>query len=162
TARIVHGTGTRSGDKGFFFPPTLLRADDARQAGAVHEREVFGPVATLLPYDASAAAASDIVALGGGILVTSIYSDDAGWVGEFLASGGGAAGRVYVGSESSAAEAPGSGAALPQALHGGPGRAGGGEELGGLVGVKLYLQRVAVQGSKTLVNEVAGIAGVTA
>jgi oxepin-CoA hydrolase/3-oxo-5,6-dehydrosuberyl-CoA semialdehyde dehydrogenase len=163
TARLVHGTGKRidgtgaPAGKGFFFEPTLLRADDARNAGAVHEREVFGPVATLLPYDAKAATASEIVALGGGILVTSVYSDDAGWVGEFLAHGGGAAGRVYVGSEGSAADAPGSGAALPQALHGGPGRAGGGEELGGLVGVKLYLQRVAIQGSKTLVNEVAGV-----
>lgn len=163
TARLVHGSGKRIAGtgapegKGFFFEPTLLRADDARQAGAVHEREVFGPVATLLPYDASAAAASEIVALGGGVLVTSLYSDDASWVGEFIANGGGAAGRVYVGSESSAADAPGSGAALPQALHGGPGRAGGGEELGGLVGVKLYLQRVAVQGSKALVNEVAGV-----
>jgi oxepin-CoA hydrolase/3-oxo-5,6-dehydrosuberyl-CoA semialdehyde dehydrogenase len=97
------------------------------------------------------------VALGGGILVTSVYSDDTDWVRDFITSGGGAAGRVYVGSESSAADAPGSGAALPQALHGGPGRAGGGEELGGLVGVKLYLQRVAVQGSKNLVNEVTGV-----
>ncbi len=163
TARPVHGTGKRidgtgaPDGKGFFFGPTLLRMDDARHAGAVHEREVFGPVATLLSYDASAAAASEIAALGGGTLVTSVYSDDAGWVGDFLANGGGAAGRVYVGSESSAADAPGSGAALPQALHGGPGRAGGGEELGGLVGVKLYLQRVAVQGSKTLVNEVTGV-----
>jgi len=163
TARLVHGTGKRidgmgtPAGKGFFFGPTLLRADDARHAGAVHEREVFGPVATLLAYDASAAAASEIAALGGGMLVTSVYSDDAGWVGDFLENGGGAAGRVYVGSESSAADAPGSGAALPQALHGGPGRAGGGEELGGLVGVKLYLQRVAVQGSRTLVNDVTGV-----
>ena len=163
TARLVHGTGRRidgagaPAGKGFFFGPTLLRTDDPRRAGAVHEREVFGPVATLLSYDASAVAASEIAALGGGTLVTSVYSDDAGWVRDFVASGGGAAGRLYVGSESSAADAPGSGAALPQALHGGPGRAGGGEELGGLVGVKLYLQRVAVQGSKALVNEVAGV-----
>jgi 3,4-dehydroadipyl-CoA semialdehyde dehydrogenase len=163
SARIVHGSGKRIDGagapegKGFFVEPTLLRADDARNAGAVHEREVFGPVATLLPYDASPAAASEIVALGGGTLVTSVYSDDRGWVGEFLAHGGGATGRVYVGSESSAADAPGSGAALPQTLHGGPGRAGGGEELGGLVGVKLYLQRVAVQGSRSLVDEVVGV-----
>ena len=163
TARLVYGTGQRIDGisapegKGFFFAPTLLRADDARQAGAVHEREVFGPVATLLSYDASAVAAAEIAALGGGMLVSSVYSDDAGWVRDFLTSGGGAAGRVYVGSESSAADAPGSGAALPQALHGGPGRAGGGEELGGLVGVRLYLQRVAIQGSKTLVNEVTEV-----
>jgi len=161
-ARIVHGTGERidgagsPAGKGFFFGPTLLRADDARTAGAVHEREVFGPVATLLPYDGNAADAAAFAALGGGTLVTSVYSDDTSWVGDFLAHGGGATGRLYVGSEGSAAEAPGSGAALPQTLHGGPGRAGGGEELGGPVGLKLYLQRVAVQGSKVQVDGLVG------
>jgi oxepin-CoA hydrolase/3-oxo-5,6-dehydrosuberyl-CoA semialdehyde dehydrogenase len=161
-ARIVHGTGERTdgagapAGKGFFVQPTLLRADDARQAGPVHRREVFAPVATLLPYDGSAADAAAIVALGGGTLVTSAYTDDAAWAGDFVARGGGGTGRIYIGSEASAGDAPGSGAALPQALHGGPGRAGGGEELGGLVGVKLYLQRVAVQGSKTLVDGIAG------
>jgi oxepin-CoA hydrolase/3-oxo-5,6-dehydrosuberyl-CoA semialdehyde dehydrogenase len=161
-AKIVHGTGQRidgtgaPAGTGFFFAPTLLRADDARAAGAVHEREVFGPVATLLPYDGSAADAAAIVALGGGTLVNSIYSDDSAWAGDFHAHGGGATGRVYIGSGGSAADAPGSGAALPQTLHGGPGRAGGGEELGALVGLKLYLQRVAVQGSKRLVDSVVG------
>jgi oxepin-CoA hydrolase/3-oxo-5,6-dehydrosuberyl-CoA semialdehyde dehydrogenase len=157
-ARIVHGSGERTdgagapAGKGFFLQPTLLRGDDARNAGPVHQREVFAPVATLLPYDGSAGDAAEIVALGGGTLVTSAYTDDAAWAGDFVAQGGGGTGRIYIGSESSAADAPGSGAALPQTLHGGPGRAGGGEELGGLVGVKLYLQRVAVQGSKTLVD----------
>ncbi len=157
-ARIVHGSGERTdgagapAGKGFFLQPTLLRTDDARNAGPVHQREVFAPVATLLPYDGSAGDAAEIVALGGGTLVTSAYTDDTAWAGEFVARGGGGTGRIYIGSESSAADAPGSGAALPQTLHGGPGRAGGGEELGGLVGVKLYLQRVAVQGSKTLVD----------
>ena len=162
TVRVIEGSGRRvdgagsPAGKGFFFAPTLLRADDARNAGAVHEREVFGPVATLLPYDGSASDAAAIVGLGGGTLVTSVYSDDTVWVGDFLAHGGGSTGRLYVGSEGSAAEAPGSGAALPQTLHGGPGRAGGGEELGGIVGLKLYLQRVAVQGSKTQVDSVVG------
>ncbi len=157
-ARIVHGTGERTdgagapAGKGFFLQPTLLRGDDARNAGPVHQREVFAPVATLLPYDGGAGDAAEIVALGGGTLVTSAYTDDTAWAGDFVARGGGGTGRIYIGSESSAADAPGSGAALPQTLHGGPGRAGGGEELGGLVGVKLYLQRVAVQGSKTLVD----------
>ena len=161
-ARIVHGSGERAdgagapAGKGFFVQPTLLRSDDARSAGPVHEREVFAPVATLLPYDGTAAEAVEIVALGGGTLVTSAYTDDAGWAGEFVSRGGGDTGRIYIGSESSAADAPGSGAALPQTLHGGPGRAGGGEELGGLVGVKLYLQRVAVQGSRPLVDEIVG------
>ena len=76
-----------------------------------------------------------------------------GWSSPILVGG-----RVYVGSQSSAGETPGSGAALPQTLHGGPGRAGGGEELGGLVGLRLYLQRLAIQGSKTLVDELAGVA----
>ncbi|HEV2844474.1 MAG TPA: 3,4-dehydroadipyl-CoA semialdehyde dehydrogenase [Thermoanaerobaculia bacterium] len=162
SARIVHGSGERTDGagsppgKGFFVQPTLLRSDDARNAGPVHDREVFAPVATLLPYDGSATEAVEIVALGGGTLVTSAYTDDASWAGDFVARGGGGTGRIYIGSESSAADAPGSGAALPQTLHGGPGRAGGGEELGGLVGVKLYLQRVAVQGSKSLVDELVG------
>ncbi|MEA2562000.1 MAG: 3,4-dehydroadipyl-CoA semialdehyde dehydrogenase [Acidobacteriota bacterium] len=163
-ARIVHGGAKRIDGvgapegKGFFLAPTLLRSDDARNAGPVHDREVFGPVATLLPYATSAAEAADIMAMGGGTLVTSVYSDDAGWIGEFLARGASSTGRVYVGSLSSAGETPGSGAALPQTLHGGPGRAGGGEELGGLVGLRLYLQRLAIQGSKSLVDELAGVA----
>ena len=163
-ARIVHGGAKRIDGvgapegKGFFLAPTLLRSDDARNAGPVHDREVFGPVATLLPYDATATAAAEVMALGGGTLVTSVYSDDAGWIGDFLVRGASATGRVYVGSQSSVGETPGSGAALPQTLHGGPGRAGGGEELGGLVGLRLYLQRLAIQGSKTLVNELAGVA----
>jgi 3,4-dehydroadipyl-CoA semialdehyde dehydrogenase len=162
TARIVLGSGERTdgagapAGKGYFVQPTLLRSDDARGAGPVHDREVFAPVATLLPYDGTAAEAVEIVALGGGTLVTSAYTDDAAWAGDFVARGGGGTGRIYIGSESSAGDAPGSGAALPQTLHGGPGRAGGGEELGGLVGVKLYLQRVAVQGSKSLVDELVG------
>jgi oxepin-CoA hydrolase/3-oxo-5,6-dehydrosuberyl-CoA semialdehyde dehydrogenase len=84
--------------------------------------------------------------------VTSVYGDDPEWLGSFVEAVGGYTGRVYVGSEAAAGEAPGSGIALPQSLHGGPGRAGGGEELGGLVGVKLYLQRVAVQGARPLVE----------
>jgi 3,4-dehydroadipyl-CoA semialdehyde dehydrogenase len=161
-ARIVAGTGERAdgpgspAGKGFFFPPTLLRCDDPRGAKAIHRHEVFGPAATLLPYDGPAAGAAAIVALGGGTLVTSVYSDDAAWFGEYARHGAATTGRIYWGSEQSAPEAPGSGIALPQSLHGGPGRAGGGEELGGLVGVKFYLQRVAVQGSKAQVEGLAG------
>jgi 3,4-dehydroadipyl-CoA semialdehyde dehydrogenase len=161
-ARIVHGSGERTdgvgapAGKGFFLQPTLLRCDDGWNAGPVHQREVFAPVATLLPYDGTAGDAAGIVALGGGTLVTSAYTDDAGWAGDLVARGGGATGRLYIGSESSAADAPGSGAALPQTLHGGPGRAGGGEELGGLVGVRLYLQRMALQGSRALVDGLVG------
>ena len=156
-AARIHGAGAPEG-KGFFLAPTLLRSDDPAAAGPVHDREVFAPVATLLPYDATAGSAAEIMAMGGGTLVTSVYSNDAAWIGEFLARGAESTGRVYIGSEASAGEAPGSGAALPQTLHGGPGRAGGGEELGGLVGLKLYMQRVAIQGSRSLVDSLSGTA----
>jgi len=161
-AEIVHGTGRRAdgagapAGQGYFFPPTLLRADDARGAEAVHRREVFGPVATLLPYDGSPADAAEIVALGGGTLVTSVYGDDPAWIADLLAGVGSSTGRLYVGTEASSSDAPGSGIALPQSQHGGPGRAGGGEELGGLVGVALYMQRVALQGHRAEVDRLAG------
>jgi 3,4-dehydroadipyl-CoA semialdehyde dehydrogenase len=163
-ARLLVGTGERAegignpAGKGFFFPPVLLRADDPKNAAAVHQREVFGPVATILPYDGSAAAAAELVALGGGTLVTSLYSDDASWAADFFAGAASTTGRLYWGSAASASEAPGSGIVLPQVLHGGPGRAGGGEEVGGLVGLRPYLQRVAVQGSKGLLEGLAGVA----
>ena len=162
-ARLVHGTGHRTDGagsppgKGWFLAPTLLRAEDAAGAGPVHRREVFAPVATLLPYSGAAPDAGEIVALGGGTLVTSAYSDDPAWLAQFAGAVGPVTGRLYVGSEGSAAEAPGSGIALPQTLHGGPGRAGGGEELGGLVGVKLYMQRLALQGSRATVERLAGL-----
>ncbi|MEM7350391.1 MAG: 3,4-dehydroadipyl-CoA semialdehyde dehydrogenase [Acidobacteriota bacterium] len=165
TARLVQGTGRRCdgvgspAGKGYFLAPTLLETDDSKAAGAVHEREVFGPVATLLPYDGDAATAAEIVALAGGTLVTSVYGDDAGWLETFLSDVANTTGRVYVGSAESAEAAPGSGVALPQTLHGGPGRAGGGEELGGQIGVELYLQRVALQGSRPLVEQLAGMDG---
>lgn len=96
------------------------------------------------------------------MLVTSLYGDDEEWLRAFLAHGASHAGRIYVGSTASAAEAPGSGVAFPHALHGGPGRAGGGEELGGMAGVRLYMQRVALQGARSLIDSVtAPVAGET-
>jgi oxepin-CoA hydrolase/3-oxo-5,6-dehydrosuberyl-CoA semialdehyde dehydrogenase len=142
---------------GYFVPPTLLRMSEGADDGEVHRREVFGPVASVIPYDGTAAEAARIVGLGGGTLVTSVYSDDVTWLGEFLPAVAAHTGRVYIGSEGSSEVALGSGAALPQALHGGPGRAGGGEELGGFVGMKLYLQRVALQGERNLLEQVAGV-----
>lgn len=151
----IDGLGAEPG-RGFFIGPTLLEADDAPKGSRVHRREVFGPVATLLAYDGTAARAAEINGLAEGTLVTSIYDDDPVWIGELVGLAGDTTGRIYVGSEGSATEAPGSGAAYPQTLHGGPGRAGGGEELGGLVGVKLYMQRVALQGSRAMVEDLTG------
>ncbi len=139
---------------GYFLSPTLLRGESVAAAPTVHAREVFAPVATVMPYDGSATAAAEAVALGGGTLVTSLYTDDAAWIGQFVEQGGSATGRLYVGSARS--EGFGSGAALPQSQHGGPGRAGDGAELGGLPGAKLYLQRLALQGEKDLLRGALG------
>ncbi|HET7211518.1 MAG TPA: phenylacetic acid degradation bifunctional protein PaaZ, partial [Methyloceanibacter sp.] len=121
---------------------------------AVHEREVFGPVATLLPYDGTAAEAAGIVALADGTLVTSAYSNDAGWLAELATRAGASTGRLYIGSDGS--EGVGSGACFPQSLHGGPGRAGGGEELGGMRGLAFYSQRVALEGSRPVIAKLLG------
>ena len=118
----------------------------------MHRHEVFGPVATLIPYDGTPADAARIVALAGGTLVTSLYSDDLDWSRQFVHLVGSSTGRIYVGSEDMVSDAPGSGAALPQMMHGGPGRSGGGAELGGWRGVKLYMQRIALQGHRTVVE----------
>lgn len=150
----VDGAGAPAG-KGYFVAPTLLRSSVPLELTPVHHREVFGPVATLLPYDGSAAQAAAIVALAGGTLVTSAYSDDADWLRAFVERGGCSTGRLYVGSTGS--EGAGSGACFPQSQHGGPGRAGGGAELGGLRGLAPYLQRVALQGHRALVDAVAGV-----
>jgi len=162
-AEVVHGSGQRvdgvgnAPGQGFFFAPTLLRAADARAAGVIHQHEVFGPVATLLPYDGGADEAAELVALGGGSLVTSVYSDDREFLGGYVAAGGASSGRLYIGSAKVAGQLPGSGLAMPQLLHGGPGRAGGGHELGGSRGLELYLQRVAVSGDRALVERLAGL-----
>lgn len=164
-AELVHGTGARvdgegaASGKGYFFAPTLLRAKDSDAADAVHRHEVFGPVATLLPYDGTAGAAAGGAARAQGTLVTSVYSNANDWVEEWIATGGTYTGRLYLGSDKMAEQALGSGLVLPQSAHGGPGRAGGGSELGGLSGLELYTQRIALQGSRHMIERLYGKAG---
>ncbi|NNL68241.1 MAG: aldehyde dehydrogenase, partial [Myxococcales bacterium] len=88
--------------------------------------------------------------------VTSLYVDGPETLSAYLAAGGATSGRLYVGSEKVAAQLPGSGTTLPAMLHGGPGRAGGGEELGGLSGLTLYQQRLALTGDRALVDRALG------
>jgi len=160
TADLVAGPGGRVDGRGvppgrgYFVGPTLLRSEVPLEKTPVHWREVFGPVATLLPYSGAAEEAAAIVALAEGTLVTSAYSDDGEWLARLLAGAGAATGRLYVGSTGS--QGFGSGAALPASMHGGPGRAGGGEELGGLRGLAPYLQRVALQGDRARIDPLAG------
>jgi 3,4-dehydroadipyl-CoA semialdehyde dehydrogenase len=149
-ARVVAGEipPGAPGGEGAFLRPVLLRADDPRSVSQVHRREVFGPVATLMPYDGSAEEAGELVALGEGSLVTSLYSDDGTFVRRAVLALAPFNGRLHVGSRDIAAESWGPGTVLPGLVHGGPGRAGAGEELGGVRGVQHYMQRTAVAGSK--------------
>jgi len=146
--------------KGYFVAPTLLLSKDPAAATVVHRDEVFGPVATLcaLPGGSASAAArlaAGLVQRGGGGLVCSVYSDDRDFLRAFVLAVAPYHGRIYLGSEKVAGQTMGPGTVLPQLVHGGPGHAGGGEELGGLRGLQLYSQRVALQGDRALLDAVA-------
>jgi len=149
-ARAVCGGAGKLRDQGCFVAPTLFVASDARTS-AVHADEVFGPVATVLPYSGSASEAAELVGLGGGSLVTSVYSNDSTFLESAALGIGPWSGRVWLGSDKMAEQSLAPGMVLPQMIHGGPGRAGGGEELGGLRGLAFYLQRVALQGFKGVI-----------
>lgn len=138
--------------KGFFVGPVLRATSDPAGCAPLHEHEIFGPVATVGAYGGDPDEAAALVARGAGGLVSSAYSDDRDWVGRFVPAAAGWNGRLYLGSAKMAAQSPGPGTALPHLLHGGPGRAGGGEELGGRRGLERYLQRCALQGDATILK----------
>jgi len=131
--------------------PTLLGTQDPDGASLVHDTEVFGPVATLVPYR-DAAHALALVRRGQGSLVASVYGSDAGALGCTALDLASSHGRVHVISPDVAALHTGHGNVMPQSLHGGPGRAGGGEELGGLKALNFYHRRAAVQASTTVLS----------
>ncbi|MDB5094982.1 MAG: phenylacetic acid degradation bifunctional protein PaaZ [Candidatus Eremiobacteraeota bacterium] len=137
---------------GAFVPPTLLRAP--ADAALVHIKEIFGPVATVVPYK-DAADAFVLARRGGGSLVVSVFSADAEFLIASAAELGSSHGRVLLVDPSIADAHTGHGIVLPSCVHGGPGRAGGGEELGGLRGLWFYHQRTAVQGSAPVVAALA-------
>jgi 3,4-dehydroadipyl-CoA semialdehyde dehydrogenase len=143
--KVATGGLDKIATKGYFVAPTLFVADRADVAIA-HQEEVFGPVATVLPYSGDAAEAAALVALGEGSLVTSVFSNDAAFSTAVALGVAPWTGRVWMLNDKSADKALPSGAVHPASIHGGPGRAGGGEELGGLRGLSLYLQRTALQG----------------
>lgn len=160
-ARIVFGSATEceaidaDASKGYFVSPVLLRADRPAAADAVHEHEVFGPCATLMPYDGADEALA-LVARGGGGLVASVYGDDRELLSTLVLGLAPHHGRVLVGSKKVADQAISPGLVLPSCVHGGPGRAGGGEELGGERGLRFYMQRCAVQGDRALLDKILG------
>jgi 3,4-dehydroadipyl-CoA semialdehyde dehydrogenase len=138
------------GAKSAFVAPTLLRVGDPASAHAVHEVEVFGPVATVIPYRDEHEACG-LIARGGGSLVASVYGEDAAYLTRVVAAIAPSHGRVLAVDPAIATAHTGHGIVMPQCNHGGPGRAGNGEELGGLAGLRFYHQRVAVQGSSDLI-----------
>jgi len=144
-------TSLLSGDpagpaRGGFVEPVLLLCESPATAHAVHEVEAFGPVATLMPYG-DAAEAIALARRGGGSLVASVFSANDAIAAEIVIGIAPFHGRVLVVNRHCAKESTGHGSPLAPLVHGGPGRAGGGEEMGGMRGVMHYLQRVAVQGS---------------
>lgn len=141
-------------EKGAFLSPLLLRATD-RAARAPHEVEAFGPVSTLLPYT-DVDDVVDQVARGEGSLAASVVSRDADFVRQAVLGIAAHHGRVLVLDRDDAAESTGHGTPMPQLVHGGPGRAGGGEEEGGLRAVHHHLQRTAVQGGPGLADLLLG------
>src|SRR5215470_14152278 len=134
-------------ERGAFMTPILLRVDDGTEA-APHEVEAFGPVSTLLPYN-SAEQMVQLAGRGRGSLVGSVVSGDADFVREMVLGVAPWHGRLLVLDAADAKESTGHGSPLPPLVHGGPGRAGGGEEMGGIRGVLHHMQRTAVQASPT-------------
>ncbi len=165
-AEIVHGDPSRNDGfigvkpgEGWFLEPIVLQAKPDKVAepeAAFHNHEVFAPVTTLLPYDGELASAANIIALGNGSLVSTVYSDDRDWLAKAIAQIGPYLGRLVVANEKFANASMSPGCVFPVANHGGPGRAGGGEELGGVHGMSLYMQRVAIQGGASQLARLLG------
>lgn len=146
-------------DGGYYVTPALFRSDRGAQTPWVHEHEVFGPVATVLPYGGDASEVVETVAAGGGGLVCSVYSDDVEWAGQVVLGLAPWHGRILWGSRKVHDQSPGPGTVLPNLVHGGPGKAGGGEELGGPRGLDFYTQRTAIQADRSLLERVLGKEG---
>jgi 3,4-dehydroadipyl-CoA semialdehyde dehydrogenase len=137
--------------KGAFVPPTLLKLKNSVDGDMVHDLEIFGPLATVVPYRDKADGFA-MARRGGGSLAASIFSGDTGFLAEAAVALGTTHGRLLLVDPAIGDSHPGHGIVLPSLMHGGPGRAGGGEELGGLHGLWFYHQRVAIQGSATTLS----------
>jgi oxepin-CoA hydrolase/3-oxo-5,6-dehydrosuberyl-CoA semialdehyde dehydrogenase len=139
--------------KGAFFMPTLLYCQKPMSSAAVHSVEAFGPVSTVLPYD-SIDEAVELARMGEGSLAGSVITNDNDVARELVLGMAAYHGRIVVINRHCAEESTGHGSPLPHLVHGGPGRAGGGEEMGGVRGVKHYMQRTAIQGSPETLSTV--------
>lgn len=138
---------------GAFVGPKLLCARASDSAKLVHMHEAFGPVSTIIPYD-DLDHAVELANRGGGSLVVSLFTNQPDSAAHIALGVGAYHGRIYINNRHSTHEATGHGAPLPHLIHGGPGRAGGSEELGGLRGVMQYMQRTAIQGAPDMLSAI--------
>ena len=143
-------------NKGAFMSPVLLMNDKPFEATAAHEVEAFGPVSTIMPYK-NIDEAIELSKLGKGSLCSTIVTADYKQAKQYVIGAASHHGRILVLNNECAKESTGHGSPLPLLVHGGPGRAGGGEEMGGLRGVKHYLQRTALQGSPTTITAITNV-----
>ncbi|MGF1549133.1 MAG: phenylacetic acid degradation bifunctional protein PaaZ [Sphingomonadaceae bacterium] len=156
-ARIVHGDPEKAVgiEGGAFIEPVLLRTDDPWAADAVHDVEAFGPVATIMPYRDI----EDAIALanrGRGSLALSFFSHDPDAAAQFVRGAAAFHGRMLVLNRDNAKLSTGHGSPLPVLVHGGPGRAGGSEEMGGVRGLHHYMQRTAIQSTPDMIAAISG------
>ncbi|MEZ5534856.1 MAG: phenylacetic acid degradation bifunctional protein PaaZ [Thiolinea sp.] len=142
-----------SAESGAFMSPVLLYCNNPQHTAAVHNVEAFGPVSTLIPYEDDEEAIA-LAAMGKGSLAGSVITADPQVARTLVLGAAPHHGRILVLNETCAKESTGHGSPLPHLIHGGPGRAGGGEELGGIRGVKHYMQRTALQGSPDMLSAI--------
>ncbi|MBS1639473.1 MAG: phenylacetic acid degradation bifunctional protein PaaZ [Bacteroidetes bacterium] len=143
-------------NKGAFISPLLLINKNPFNSNEPHEVEAFGPVSTLMPYK-NLEEAIELSKKGKGSLVSSIVTANTKVAKQYVLGAGAYHGRILILNNECAKESTGHGSPLPLLVHGGPGRAGGGEEMGGMRGVKHYMQRVAIQGSPTMLTAVSNV-----
>ena len=146
---VTHG----SKEKGAYMAPILLRNDRPFEQTGTHEIEAFGPVSTMMPYQ-DMDEAIELARKGKGSLCSSIVTFDDKIAREYVVNAATHHGRILVLNRESAKESTGHGSPMPLLVHGGPGRAGGGEEMGGMRGVKHYMQRCAIQGTPTTLSHI--------
>lgn len=143
-------------NKGAFLPPIIFFNDDPFTKTDCHNIEAFGPVSTIMPYN-SIDDAIELAKMGKGSLVCSIITADDDIAADFVFGAATAHGRILVLNQDCAKESTGHGSPMPLLVHGGPGRAGGGEEMGGKRGVLHYMQRTAIQGSPTTISRITNV-----
>jgi oxepin-CoA hydrolase / 3-oxo-5,6-dehydrosuberyl-CoA semialdehyde dehydrogenase len=143
-------------DKGAFLPSMLLYCKDPFKNLQPHEIEAFGPVSTVMPYK-TADEAAQLAKMGRGSLVGSVFTADDDFARDIVLGSASMHGRMLIINASCAKESTGHGSPMPQLVHGGPGRAGGGEEMGGIRGIFHYMQRTAIQGCPTTLTKITNV-----